>query len=169
MKILILRHAVAEEREVFARSGKDDGERPLTPKGRAKMMQGADGLRHLLEAVDLIAHSPLRRARQTADILHGAYSAANRVELAALAPGAGPAVLGDWLQRQECDATVALIGHEPDLSHLIGWLTTGEECSFVRLKKGGAVLLEGAAVLGPAGAEIHWMLTPRQLRSFVEG
>jgi phosphohistidine phosphatase len=45
MKLLIVRHAIAEEREDFARTGKDDRLRPLTDDGRKRMKQGARGLR----------------------------------------------------------------------------------------------------------------------------
>ena len=43
MKLLLIRHAIAEEREDFARTGKDDRLRPLTDEGRKKMKQAARG------------------------------------------------------------------------------------------------------------------------------
>ena len=47
MKLLLIRHAIAEEREDFARTGKDDRLRPLTDEGRKKMKQAARGLRKI--------------------------------------------------------------------------------------------------------------------------
>src|SRR6478672_122417 len=58
MKLLLIRHAIAEEREDFARTGKDDRLRPLTDEGRKKMKQGARGLRRCVPAFDLLAPSP---------------------------------------------------------------------------------------------------------------
>src|SRR5918912_545668 len=45
MRLLVVRHAIAMDRAEFARSGKDDSERPLTKDGRNKMAKGARGLR----------------------------------------------------------------------------------------------------------------------------
>ena len=73
MRLLIVRHAIAEDRVAFAATGKDDDERPLTEEGRSRMEQGARGLRQLVPALDLVATSPLVRAVQTAEILAGAY------------------------------------------------------------------------------------------------
>src|SRR5258708_2037922 len=43
MKLLIIRHAIAEDREDFARTGKDDSLRPITDEGKKKMKQRAGG------------------------------------------------------------------------------------------------------------------------------
>ena len=64
MQLLVIRHAIAVEREDFARTGKDDRLRPLTDEGRKKMKQGAKGLRQLAPRIDLLATSPLTRAHR---------------------------------------------------------------------------------------------------------
>ena len=69
MNVLVIRHAIAEDRDVFARTEKDDDERPLTDEGRKKMARGAQGLHTLVPKLDLIASSPLVRAQQTAAIV----------------------------------------------------------------------------------------------------
>ena len=38
MELLIIRHAIAEDRDEFAESGKSDDERPLTDAGSRRMM-----------------------------------------------------------------------------------------------------------------------------------
>ena len=50
MRLLVVRHAIAEDREAFARSHKDDADRPLTSEGRRKMERAALGLKELLRA-----------------------------------------------------------------------------------------------------------------------
>ena len=45
MRLLLLRHAIAEERTAFAATGKADRLRPLTDEGRKKMQQGRRGAR----------------------------------------------------------------------------------------------------------------------------
>lgn len=169
VKILILRHAVAEEPEEFPPGIRDDRRRPLTLQGRVRMEQGAAGLLKLLPEIGIVGHSPLLRAQQTADILCARYARAKRVEADELEPGAGAQAIGHWLSHVSPDAPVALVGHEPDLSRLIGWLTTGEENSFVRMKKGGAALLECSGKPAAAGAELQWLLTPGQLRLLAGG
>ncbi len=73
MHLLIIRHAIAEDRDSFAGSGKSDDLRPLTDEGRAKMELGAAGLRALLPDITLLAASPLTRAQQTAEIVGKEY------------------------------------------------------------------------------------------------
>src|SRR4051812_3600232 len=73
MRLLLIRHGIAEDREAFAKKGEDDFLRPLTPAGKRKMKEGAKGLRKLFPKLDLIATSPLKRAVQTATIVYDAY------------------------------------------------------------------------------------------------
>jgi phosphohistidine phosphatase len=89
------------------------------------------------------------------------------VEIAELAPGGSPQGFLAWLKRQKSD-TVAVVGHEPDLSRLATWLLTGTEGCFLAFRKGGAALLEFSAAPAPGGAKLLWALTPAQLRSLSE-
>src|SRR5690348_3940711 len=134
MRILIIRHAIAQERESFARPVQDDALRPLTSKGHKKMCKAARGLARLVPSVDVIASSPLVRAVQTAEIVADAFDGARNVQIAALSPRKPPAQLLEWLQAHQPDATVALVGHEPHLSTFLSWLLTGLQESFVVLK-----------------------------------
>ena len=52
MHLLIVRHAVAQDRDEFAASGQDDSERPLIKDGRKKMRLAARGLAAVAPAVD---------------------------------------------------------------------------------------------------------------------
>ena len=45
VRLLFVRHAIAEDRETYARAHKDDAARPLTPEGRQKMERAAIGSR----------------------------------------------------------------------------------------------------------------------------
>src|SRR5207244_3974272 len=87
MRLLVVRHAIAEDREAFARSHKDDSERPLTPEGRRKMERAAHGLKELVPELDVLAASPYKRAVETAEIIGGAYGALNVERVPELAPG----------------------------------------------------------------------------------
>src|SRR2546422_1650397 len=63
MRLLVVRHAIAEDLEAFARSHKDDSTRPLTPDGRRKMERAALGLKELVPELDVLAASPYKRAK----------------------------------------------------------------------------------------------------------
>jgi phosphohistidine phosphatase len=167
MRLLLIRHAIAEEREDFARTGKDDRLRPLTDEGRKKMKQAARGLRSLVPEIDLLATSPLTRAAQTGAILDSVYGGIDVVEIEELSPETTPEQLLRWLRQQKEDV-IAAVGHEPSLSQILGWLLTGNDRRLFVFRKGGACLLE----LGdePAGgtATLLWALTPAQLRTLAD-
>ncbi|MEO8196539.1 MAG: histidine phosphatase family protein [Thermoanaerobaculia bacterium] len=166
MKLLLLRHAIAEDRATFAASGKEDRLRPLTDDGRKKMRKIAEAIASLLPEVTLIATSPYLRCRESAEILARACPErpvlSERAELAATSPSAA---LLKFLQAQKSLPLVACVGHEPNLSQLAGWLLAGQEKSFLELRKGGACLLDFAGRLAPGNATLLWHLTPSQLRA----
>lgn len=164
MKLLVVRHAIAEDRAEFARSGKDDHQRPLSAKGRRRFKAGAAGIASLVGEPELVASSPLVRARQTADLLAAAWGDPPREETGALAPGAHPRELAEWLQDRGERGTVAVVGHEPHLSHLVSWLTAGSEGAWIRVKKGSAVLLDLSMPPAPGSATLLWALAPAPLR-----
>jgi len=60
---------------------------------------------------------------------------------------------------------VAVVGHEPYLAFLAGWLLTGRHESFVELKKGGACLLEFDDPPAAGNATLVWSIAPAQLRT----
>lgn len=164
MQLLIIRHAIAEDRVEYATLGRSDDDRPLTAKGVERMRQGAAGLKRLLPRIDVLATSPLRRARQTAAIVQDALDAPKPMLRDELSPGSAPGAVAGWLGMLPSEAVVAVVGHEPDLSELVGWLTAGEAHSIVELRKGAACLLEIAGRPEPGGAVLRWLLAPKQLR-----
>jgi phosphohistidine phosphatase len=164
MELLVVRHAIAEDRDEFARTGKPDGERPLTAEGRRKFVRAARGLHRLVESVDLLATSGLTRADETADLLVAEYGRLRTVRLRELAPDAQPTALVAWLRAQRRRGTVAVVGHEPHLSAFVELLLAGRSSGFVELRKGGACLLALAKPAVPGGAELRWLLTAGQLR-----
>jgi phosphohistidine phosphatase len=164
MKLLVIRHAVAEPRGAFAHSGRPDDDRPTTPEGRRRMRRVSRGLKQLVPDVQLLASSPLLRARQTLEIVAREYPAASTHTLEELAPDHRLPAFLNWLREQRALEGVAIVGHEPHLSHLVSWLLAGRITSFVDLKKGGACLLHFSGEPAPAEARLLWLLQPAQLR-----
>jgi phosphohistidine phosphatase len=169
MQLLIVRHAIAEDRVEHAATGRGDDERPLTAKGAERMRQAAAGLRRLVPRIDVLGSSPLERAQQTAAIVQDALDAPKPMIRDELLPERAPGALAEWLGFLPADAVVAIVGHEPHLSELVGWLTTGQACSLVELKKGSACLLEISGRPQPGSAVLRWLLTPKQLRLLAAG
>lgn len=156
--ILVVRHAPAEDASVDGDRG-----RALTAEGRAEMAQAAAGLARLLEPVALIAASPLRRARETADLLAGCWRGAARRELPELEPGFDRDALAAWIDAEDAPS-IALVGHEPDLSGLVAWLMAGPAGARLHMRKGAAALLSLRGRCGPRSAELEWFLTRGALR-----
>ncbi len=164
MRVLIIRHAIAEDRETFAKTGRDDFERALTKEGRSRMRAGAEGLRRVVKRLDVLAASGATRAVETAKIVAKAYDGMRIAKVAALESGKPAKGVLKWLQGQPADATIALVGHEPQLGMLVSWLLAGEQRSFVRLRKGSACLLEFPGAVKAGRATLLWVMTPGQLR-----
>lgn len=164
MQLLVIRHAIAEDREAFASSGRDDSERPLTTAGRDRMRRAVAGLRRIVPEIDLLASSPYVRAMQTAEVVGEAYGieAINTVD--ALVPDAPLKRFLSWLERKASVGVVAIVGHEPHLGELVTWLMSGLPESRVEMKKGGVALLEFHGQPGAAVGVLKWLMTPRQLR-----
>lgn len=167
MKLLIIRHAPAGEGAEWEAEGRDDRLRPLTPDGVKEMRRVAKGLATLVSKIDLLATSPLVRAVQTAEIVAAQYGGES-VTLGSLAPGGGPDEVLRWLRKQGSAPTIALVGHEPDLSTLVCYLLTRERSSFVILRKSGACLLELPDPAESGGAFLRWLLTRRVLERLAD-
>jgi len=164
MNLLLVRHAIAADKDEWAKAGEDEHARPLTRDGRKKFQKCAAGVTALLPAIDLLATSPLTRATQTAEILADLYGGLKHTHVGALAPGKKPADVLGWLRSHKSAETIALVGHEPDMGTLACWLLTGLQESFIVLKKGGMLLIDFEKELRPGRGKLRWMMTPGQLR-----
>jgi phosphohistidine phosphatase len=164
VQLLVIRHAIAVDRATFAEAGKDDDLRPLTTAGAKKMRRIAKGLHSILERPDVLATSPLVRAKQTAEILAEVFEMEIREEVEALRPDARFTMFANWANSCDADTMLAVVGHEPHLSGLVSWLMSGDIEARVVLKKGGACLLTFDGKIRRAGGVLEWLLTPAQLR-----
>ena len=163
MRLLVVRHAIAEDREAFAATGRDDASRPLTNGGKRKMQRAARGLLSLVPSIDALVASPLVRAQETADIIRKAYEM-DRIETAAeLEPDRPVDDVVAGLARYQSEV-VAIVGHEPQLSRLVTYLLSGTDRSGVELKKGGACLLEFEGPARANGGDLLWAARPAMLR-----
>jgi phosphohistidine phosphatase len=172
MKLYVLRHGIAVDRGTPGYER--DAGRCLTPEGQEKMEQAARGMAALGLEFDLILTSPYVRARETAEIVarvlglgakarNGTASVPYEV-CDALVPGGSRKDLFKRLKECAADSQVVVVGHEPDLSELIGELIAGDPNTALDLKKGSLAALSFDRPTRPETAFLEWLLTPRQLR-----
>jgi phosphohistidine phosphatase len=159
MNLYIIRHAIAVEEGTP--EYEDDSQRPLTDKGKKKMRQIARGLRALGVDFDLILSSPYVRARETAEILAEVSRTKADVALSEnLIPMGDPDLLISEMNEKYNANSVALVGHEPFLSALIGLLVSENASLDITLKKGGVCRLSVDDLHHTRKATLEWLITP---------
>lgn len=153
MLIYLIRHAHAVD-------GADDAARALSAKGRRQADRMGRWLkrRRLFEARELW-HSPLVRAQETAVILALRTGGKRQLRVVTAAePDADPAGLARKLAAAK--RSVAVVGHEPQLSALATHLLGGSAAApVVALKKGAVLALERTGRRWAA----CWLVSPRQV------
>jgi len=100
-QLLLLRHGLAIDRELAARLGLADQQRPLTEEGRQRTAWVVEKLVGLGLGCDQILSSPLLRATETADLALAGGLAPRMNQAPELAPEADPLdLLMHWLGAQ---------------------------------------------------------------------
>lgn len=164
MELLIIRHAIAFERDRHRWA--DDAARPLSPAGIRRSRKAAAGLKKLCKVPDRLLTSPLIRASQTAKILTE-VAGWPRAEIAPeLKPGEGATAVLTLLAKDR-SKRIAIVGHQPDLSALLtACLRKDGRTLPIEMKKNAVACLsfDGRARVGRA--VIKWLATPRLLRGF---
>ena len=160
MEILLVRHAVAEERDSARWS--DDRGRPLTREGARKFRSVARILAKAWEKPDLVLSSPLARASQTAQILTAVCGWPEPEGLPCLGPDGMPAETVTVLRRRAGVTHVVLVGHEPTMHQILSLFLDGTADGVsLEMKKGGAALVRFDAALRAGSGSLLWLLPPR--------
>lgn len=158
MRLYLVRHGRA------AASGPwTDVDRPLLPATEADLERAALGLARLGVRADVVAASPARRCRDTAEILARGLGAGPIHVVAALAPDGTPAqVLGELAALRPQEAAL-LVGHEPSLGGLAAALLRARRGLALRIDCGACIALD-LDVFPPRGpAVLSWLLDPQVL------
>lgn len=163
MELLVVRHAIAEDRDAFAATGREDSERPLTADGARKMRQTARGIHEVVPAVDTIVSSPLVRAVETAEILRREYGLDEIQTVDLLAPDTPVHEVARWLAASD-HQVLMIVGHEPQLGRLVTYLVSGLDRSAIELKKGAACLIDFGEQPAAGGGQLRWAIPPSVLR-----
>jgi len=151
VEIVLVRHGPAGH--VDPSRWPDDADRPLSDVDKTRA--ATVGLVRVFPHVDAVLASRYLRAWQTAELLHEAgWPEPERLnELEA----GGPVIAVAGVLHRRTEQSLALVGHEPQLSRLASLLCTGDEHALtLDLKKAGAVGIEDKT--------LRWVLPPRALR-----
>ena len=160
LALYLIRHGLAAER---GDDYPDDSKRPLTSAGISALRKEARALAELDVTFDVIISSPLVRAKQTADVIAQGLPDKPPVVLTdSLSPAGSQASLFQELSRHMRKATIAIVGHEPNLGELAARLLGAKGA--IEFKK-GAVCRIDFEVFPPKGfGTLKWLATPRMLR-----
>ena len=157
MELYVVRHGIAED----GGEGMPDASRALTDKGRRRFQKTARAFGKRGNRLDLILTSPLVRAVQTAEILAGAADHGEVAVLEELDPSIDVESLRTAVaKRAGKSESVAIVGHEPQLSSLLAALS-GVSQGDLDLKKGSIVRVDVDALTEGNSADARWWLKPR--------
>lgn len=162
MKLFLVRHG-------HALADKEDARRPLSAHGGEVTRSVAAFLRTsgVLTEVQAVWHSPLVRARETAELLVKELGLdALLIETAGLLPEDDPIAVADRLDR--ADQAVMIVGHEPQLGALATLLVRGKlKPVGFEFKKSAILALETSGgrhkKSGRARWRVRWLLSPELL------
>ncbi len=141
MRLYLVRHGVAEFGSII--SGNDD-DRALTPVGVEIIRKEARSLRAVEYVPEVIVCSPLKRARQTAEILAKSFGSGVILETAsAFAPGGDrPSQFREILKYMQTTRSLMLVGHLPSIGELAGELASDHPDRYFRLEEGGICIID---------------------------
>jgi phosphohistidine phosphatase len=160
IELYLVRHAIAAER---GDEWPDDTKRPLTKRGIRRFRECVTGLRELQAAVDEIFTSPLVRAKQTADILAADIDGKPPVKvLDTLTPGHTAPQVMTQLAKVAKRRRIALVGHEPELGKLAGYLIRASRA--IPFKKGGVCRVDLESLTSKRAGTLIWFVGPKVLR-----
>lgn len=141
----------------------DDFHRVLTAQGIQEMEAEADALARFGVRPDRILTSPLVRARETATIVAERLDCEKALVVNdLLAPGCDLERLTKLLQEHAAANSVFVVGHEPDLSTLIGNVI-GRSGANIDMKKGALALVQSPWPVRRGSGTLRWLVYPKLL------
>jgi phosphohistidine phosphatase len=160
MNLFFLRHGEAEP--AFS----DDS--VLTTRGIDSIRMTAAAMKILGIRPDEILSSDLSRARETADIIRSELRIDTLVRTCEplTPPGSCDNLLK--LLKESHKSSVLLVGHEPLISRAISQLISGNEQSFITIKKGSLAKVFIAEYTRHIRGSLEWLLPPNVLLKIFE-
>ena len=162
MKLLMIRHGKAEDRDAWAQKKIADSERPLTTEGIEEFTLVSKALLQLIPNLNRIFSSPFKRTMQTAEILQKAYSDTKISATDVLLQGTPWKDVQTFIQKEwSKEGVIAMIGHENHMSTVLASLISATDENSVRFKKGGAALIDLELRETRVTGNLLWFLPPK--------
>lgn len=154
-RIYLIRHGKAEDYDAVRHAS--DADRRLTPEGKDDLARIGKHLRRVDDKIEVVLSSPLRRARETAEILADALGV--KVEIfSELEPPMSANRLLTKVRRR-IEVRMALVGHEPGLSQTIAaWIRAHTFAT--PMKKAAIARLDISSEDGDDPAILAWLAPP---------
>ena len=155
-EIFILRHGQAED--LNETENKNDFDRSLIPEGKDKIQKLGLLFNKLEESVDIVLSSPLKRAKETAEIFVSNITPKPELKIVDfLSSGTSCKDIAKGLLPYFQLNKIVLVGHAPDLELFLGKLIGAER---IKLKKGalGKIVLANSIELS---GELEWLITAK--------
>jgi len=157
MQVYLLRHGIAED----GHNGMRDEDRALTPDGRRKLKQVLQAANEAGVKPTLILSSPLKRAVQTAEVAKQALGYPDAVlKTKSLAPGATVEQVWDEIRGHRTEASLLLVGHNPQFDNLAAYLL-GSPAVQIAFKKGAILRIDFENFAPHPKGTLRWYLTPK--------
>lgn len=154
--LILLRHGKSAYPD-----GVDDHDRPLAARGRREAPLAGEWLNEHYPTTDLILTSTAKRARQTADIVHNAFTQIPAFESDIRLYLADDEMLMTVVRElPPYQNTVLLVGHNPGLEHLISTVAQ----TWYPMRTSSIAVLSGAGgweAVAPGWATLETAVTPR--------
>ncbi|MBH0178309.1 MAG: phosphohistidine phosphatase SixA [Nitrospira sp.] len=167
MDCVLIRHGIAVEPEEW--DGSEEN-RPLTEKGRKRVLRTAAGLAALDCKPTHVLSSPLLRAHDTARLLRTVVCPSRKVMTCdELAVGSTPERIVALLRSFPAESILLCIGHEPLLGEAAALLLCGKPMTSFPMKKAGAARIHFPGPVKPGQGLLQWWLEPMQLRVLGRG
>jgi len=165
LELYLLRHGEAGTRVPIAAR---DMERALTAAGKEEVEEVGEAMSELGLKFDVVATSPLRRAKDTALLVNRSLKRKGEVEeWKELSPEGSRDTFYRRLGKLRSTSAVLCVGHEPYLTSAINDIASGgSEKGAIRivLKKAGLARLTVTRFSPKIDGELRWLLTPKQIR-----
>ena len=166
LQLYILRHGEAGKRIPVSSK---DSDRALTVTGEEEVKEVAQALIALNITPDFMATSPLKRARQTAEIVAKALKVkkGDFEEWNELKPEGRRPELYKKLAQLKPESKVMVVGHEPYLSTMVAEIAFGSSGGMV-LKKAGIAKVTITSFHPRIKGELRWLLGPKHMKQMVD-
>lgn len=158
MFIYLMRHANAG---TIRENPELDDKRGLVKEGKEQCILMARVLGALKVPIDVIVSSPLKRARQTAQLVGTEMGYDAQVEVSpALGLNASYSEFQALLAKYADRDGVLVVGHNPNIFQFLGRMITGNGGAAIRMRKGSIACVR--ADRHPP--RLQWLLDPRSTR-----